>query len=555
MNEERISPSEIDNLPKAEVEAPRGFSMVWLIPIVAGLIGIWLGVKTIMEEGPTVTITFSSGAGLEAGKTKIKYKAVQVGMVEDVQLIEDLSGVTVTAKFEKGAEPHLTENTKFWVVRPQIGLGGVSGLETLISGAYVAVDPRPGPLASEFKGLDAPPGVKASRAGSQYILQTEDLGGLQRGSPVFFRDITVGEIIGHELAEDGESVLIPIFINAPHDQLIRENTRFWKASGLDFSIGSEGVKVEMDSLAKLVAGGVAFETPFLKAGTSQHSPPETVFELYNNFASIGESSFKKKVPYMMHFRGSVRGLNVGAPVKFRGIKVGSVTDIRIKFDPDTNKIQIPVFIELEPERVAPTKKLAADYKEGEALAKMVERGLRAQLETGSLLTGQLFVELEFYPKQPRKKLIFGGKYPEIPTIPSTMDQFKQTASKFLDDLKKLPLDQIANELLGTIEGANRLVNSREVKQSIRSLNAILADMRKMTKHPDGSVVKLVADTDKTLIAARQALGTANPDSPLMADTQNLVKELSSAARSLRILADYLEQHPEALIHGKGGPGD
>ncbi|MDX1401137.1 MAG: MlaD family protein, partial [Kiloniellales bacterium] len=296
MNPDQPDFPSLENFQEPEVKPQRRISTVWLIPIIATLIGGWLAYRTISEMGPTITITFKDGGSLEAGKTKIKYKSVEIGEVEDVELSKDLTHVTVTAKMDKEAEPHLTEETKFWVVRPRVGVGGISGLETLVSGAYIEVDPRPGPPTRAFTGLEKPPGVTAQEAGTQYRLQAESLGTIGHGTPVFFRDIPVGRVVGYELAKDVRNVFIDIFIEAPHDREIQPNSRFWKVSAVEMSMGAEGFDLKVGSLAAIIGGGIAFLTPVTATGTGEPSPPLSVFRLYESYASQAEAKFTHKVP-------------------------------------------------------------------------------------------------------------------------------------------------------------------------------------------------------------------------------------------------------------------
>ncbi len=525
MNPEGRQHHSLDEIPEIMVEGRRGISIVWLIPLVAVLIGGWLTYKTITEMGPTITITFQDGAGLEAGKTKIKYKSVEIGEVETIQISQDLSRVIVTAHLGKHTEPHLTENTQFWVVRPRIGVGGIEGLETIVSGSYIAADPRPGPPARAFTGLEQAPEVTFREAGSHFHLRAQKLGSLHDDAPLYFRDIEVGKVLGHQLAEDGQSVLINVFIRAPHHLRVRDTSRFWKMSGIEVSVGAEGVDVKMGSLASLLSGGVAFDTPVTAGGSSDPSQPGTVFDLFESFAGIAEASYVRKIPYLLHFDGSVRGLSVGAPVEFRGIKVGSVTDIAVELNTKTLEVRVPVVIEIEPDRVVPLEAIG-DRKKYEVIGKMVERGLRAQLQTGSLLTGQLFVELEFHPKLPRQQLVTTGKYPAIPTVPATMDELRRTVTDVLAEVRRLPLDKIAYELLETVKGTKRLANSPELLQSVRTLTKTLDNLQKLTGDLDKKMTSLAPKTEQAL------------------------EELAAASRSIRVLADYLERHPEALVRGK-----
>ncbi len=556
MPDERPDQSVLDELPEVEVASRGGFSIVWMIPLVAALIGAWLAYKTISEMGPTITITFNDGEGLVAGKTKIKYKAVEVGMVDTVEISEDLSQVVVTAKMHKKTEDHLTANTRFWVVRPRVGFTGISGLETLVSGAYIDADPRPGESNRDFMGLDNPPGVTVFEEGNQYQLIAENLGSCYPGAPVFLRGIKVGRILGHKLANDHQSVFIDIFIQSPYDLLVQDTSRFWQRSGIEASVGAEGIDVKMESLVSVIAGGVAFDTPIMAGGTGEPSTQGKVFELFDSFANIGEAKYVRKVPFLLHFDGSVRGLKVGAPVELKGIKVGTVKDIAMKLDPKTLHFEVPVAIEIHPDRILTPSvleeidKINAEkpYTVGRMLVE--KHGLRAQLRTGSLLTGQLYVDLDFYPDLPKMPLLMTSKYPEIPTVPSTLDEFRRTATNVLEELRKLPLDKIAHELLETLEGAKRLTNSPDLMHAVQTLSTTLKDVQKLTYDVNQTVDSLATSTEKTMAAARAALEVIDPNSPTAVNLANTLEELAAAARSIRVLADYLEQHPESLVHGK-----
>ena len=549
MKDEDPQNIEIGELPEIAVSKKPGFSIVWIIPIVAALVGGWLAYKTISEQGPTITITFKDGAGLEPGKAKIKYKSIEVGTVKNVDLISDLSGVLVTAELSKGSAPLLTENTRFWVVRPRIGVGGISGLETLVSGGYLAIDPRPGHPAQTFTGLEKPPGVTRDEEGSQFQLRTENLGANTPGAPILLHGIQVGRILDTRLQKDGTGVVIDIFIEAPYHLRVRDTSRFWQISGFEISLGTEGLDVKMESLASLLSGGIAFDTPATAGGSNEPSKPGTVFKVFKSFSSIKEAKYVVKRYFLVHFNGSVRGLQVGAPVEFQGIKIGSVVDIAAKFNVDDFEIQVSVLLELEPDRIAPMK-VAKTFTPGVVMKRFIERGLRARLETGSLLTGQLFVQLDFYPDLPSKSLITTGKYPEIPAVPATMDHLRRTVTDVMAEIRRLPLDKIAKGILETVEGTNRLFNSPEAQKAVHNLNVALGNVEKLTGGLDQKVDALTTSLDLTLVTVRKALEVADPNSPAAVNMNAALKELSAAARSIRVLADYLEQHPEALVKGK-----
>ncbi|MFZ4700698.1 MAG: intermembrane transport protein PqiB [Candidatus Methylumidiphilus sp.] len=543
------------------VEKARGLSVIWLIPLVALLIGGWLAYKTLSEQGPTITITFKQPGSLEAGKTKIKYKDVEVGVVETVKLSDDLSNVIVTAQLDKNVESHLGEGTQFWVVEPRFGLGGVSGLDTLIAGHYIQVEFSDGKPRREFIGLEHAPKISADTPGKRFTLMADRAGSLSEGTRLYFRDIQVGSIVGVRLADDRSDVLVDVFVDAPYDQLIHESSRFWQTSGIDISMGAQGIDVKVGSLLSLLGGGITFDTPNLNDPNNPPSKPGAKFWLHKDYANIAEGYYVHKIALMMNFEDSVRGLSVGAPVEVRGIQVGKVTGVKFNFDIETKKLKIPVYIEIDLDRIMPQseiKKMETSFSQGIAahhypgIEALVAQGLRARLKTGNLLTGQLFVDLDFYHDDAGKKVIYAGDLPELPTLPSVAEAFKNDISEILAKLKRLPLDKIGDELLGTVQGSNKLMNSEDVKDAIRSLNTTLKDVHQLAQTTDKEIVKLTASLDKSLTTAVKVLEQIDPGSPIIVDVGKALEELAASARSIRTLTDYLERHPEALLYGKGG---
>ena len=557
-------------MPEVAVTTRPKISTVWIIPIIAVLVGAWLAYSTISEQGPTISIIFESAEGLEAGKTKLKFKDVEVGSVETVSLTDDLSGVLVTASLIHGAEKYLTDTTRFWVVRPRFGASGVSGLGTLVSGAFVEIDPgKSGEPQKAFKGLETPPVIKANAPGRQYVLKTDKLGSYSNGSPINYRGIKVGEVLGHELANDNRNILIHIFIHKPHNKLVRHNSRFWNVSGVNVSIDADGMKIGTESLQALMVGGIAFETP-TNLDASDPAKEGHTFSLHRNREEIKESSYTEKQAIIMYFSGSVRGLTLGAPVEFRGIKVGEVTDVKLEFDAETNAFQIPVVAEIEPERFSILGKRDRSAYENR-FSTFIEKGLRAQLKTGSFLTGQLFVDLDFHPET-AARLVGGDNLllSEIPTVPTTLDEFTNSITELVTKLQKLPLDELAKSLTATVKGAEQLVSAPELLQAVRSFDVILRETSTLLKNANGLVENVdgvVTNVDrdvraevKTALDQVQEILTSVDDavsdkSALRYDLATTLKELSAAARSIRLLTSYLERNPNALIYGKGGQGE
>lgn len=528
--------AEPNDLPEADVKARKRFSIVWLIPLVAAAIAIYLGYTTLSEQGPTITMTFKTAAGLEAGKTRVKYKDVEMGVVTKVDISDDLATILVTAQMEKSAQPHLNENTRFWVVRPRLSTSGVSGLETLVSGAHIEMDPGKGDSARQFTGLEDPPVIRADVPGSEFTLRANQRGSLAAGAPISFRGIQVGQIMAYELGPDGRGVNFLAFIMAPHDRLVRPGTQFWNASGINVSIGATGVRVQTESLVSIVTGGVAFETP-ISALDNEPSPRGSEFPLYANETATKEAAITEQIPFIMHFEGSVRGLETGAPVELRGIKVGEVTDIRLIVDREAKAISVPVTIVLEPERVTLMGIRQTDPVA--AMGELVQRGMRAQLKSGSLLTGALYVDLDFYPDAPPAEMARGGRYAELPTFPSDIEQIKRSAGQVLDRVAALPLEDLIQDMRTMIQSVNALVSSPAVKSAEQALLQTAE-----------AAEQLMTQANQTLASADDLI---SPGSPLRYDLTQALTELRTALRSLRQLAEYLERHPEALVRGKGAP--
>jgi paraquat-inducible protein B len=527
MNTENTIEDQLSEIKNVEMKDPKGISMVWLLPILAVLIAGWLGFKAYSEIGPTITISFKEATGIEAGKTKIKFKDVEVGTVDDVILSDDLSGVLVTASLRSEAKKYLKESTRFWVVRPRIGAGGISGLSTLFSGAYIEIEPGDGAKKKQFTGLEVPPVITAEVKGRSFVLHSDSLGSLDAGSPIYYEGIHAGEIISYKFSPDSDQIILHVFVEDPFHDLVKENTRFWNVSGVEVLADTDGIDIKTGSLQSILLGGIAFESYGDKTIHAKVADEDAIFTLYQRYGDIADKQYNIKVPYVMFFKGSVRGLSVGAPVDFRGIKVGSVTKIQIVGDPKTQEIYIPVTIAIEPQRV--TLLTNATRSPRENIAKLVQRGLKAQLQTGNLLTGELYVDLDLHPEAETKLAGIKYEHPELPTIPTAIAEVKETLTKLAADIRKMPLDEIAQNILETTQGMNHLVNDPDMKKIPHSTNAALVQATKTLHTVDGVI---------------------EPDSPLQYDLATMLVEFKEAARSIRILSDYLEQHPETLIAGK-----
>lgn len=522
--------------PEAVVGKKRGISIVWLIPIIALAVAAYLAFVTFSEKGPTITLIFKTAAGLEAGKTKVKHKDVEMGIVKKVEISDDLKSIIVTAEMDKNAEKHLLKGTRFWVVRPRLSTSGVSGLETLVSGAHIEMDPGSGEDERTFVGLEDPPVIRADVPGTEYELHARKRGSIATGTPIYFRGIQVGQIMGYELNPDGSGVTFFAFVMAPHDKLVRPGTQFWNASGFDVSVSASGVKIQTESLVSIMTGGVAFETP-VTAVDAEPSSQGSAFPLYENKEATKEAAITVQIPYLLHFDGSVRGLESGAPVEMRGIKIGEVTDVRMVIDREKRSISLPVTIVIEPERVTLTGYPKSENP-ADGINELVQRGMRAKLKSGNLITGALYVDFDFYPDEAPADLKLDGAHPELPTVPSDIDLMKRSVTQVLDRIAELPIEALIQDTRTMIQSVNSLVSSPDVKGTSE------AAMRTAQ-----AAERLMKQANKTLESADDMI---SPKSPLRYELTQSLAELRAALRSIRALAEYLERHPEAFVRGKGG---
>jgi paraquat-inducible protein B len=528
--------------PRAPGQAPvktRRFSisLVWIVPIVAVLVGISLVVHNVMQEGPTIIVNFKTGSGLTANKTEVKYRNVVIGQVTDVELSNDQKSVDATIKLSKQAETFTREDSQFWVVRPRIGAGGVSGIDTLLSGDYIGADiGQADNRAKHFKGLENPPPITYGEPGKRFMLHAPDLGSLDIGSPVYYRKIPVGQVVTYALNPEGKGVDIEVFIHAPNDAFVTENTRFWNASGIDINVGANGFAVKTESLSTMLVGGIAFRAP-------DYSPNDVAaaddkdFELFADQQSALAPPNGKAQYMVLRFDQSLRGLKVDAPVEFLGMEIGRVVGINLDFDAKKRTFPLNVGIVIYPQRLGQAyKKMLTEFKHDpndeaagiRLLGTFVDNGLRAQARSGNLLTGQLYVALDFFPKAEKVAFDPSARPVVLPTVPGSLEQLQEKLEAMVDKLNKLPVERIAGNLDS---------NLVELRKGLSQFN---------TKTLPG-VQSTLADVSKTLQSASSTLAEDSPQREKLTET---LDELGRMSRSLRELSDYLGRHPESLIRGR-----
>jgi paraquat-inducible protein B len=526
----------------ADVPQPRvvrarrwNVSMVWLLPAVAVAIAASMLLRSFLLVGPRIQIEFETAEGIEAGKTEVRYKEVVIGRVTSVTLRDDRMSIIAGVQLDRSASDFAVEDTTFWVVRPRIGVAGISGLGTLLSGAYIGVDggvsqkPR-----SRFVGLEAPPFVLRGEPGLVYVLRAEDLGSLEVGSPVFHRRTRVGRVVGYTLDAERDELSVKVFVEAPYHKLVARETRFWNASGVELSVNAGGLTLNTQTIASILTGGLAFDTP-AEVDKPTPAPGETVFTLFENRRAALAPPDGVPVPVRMVFEQSIRGLVEGAAVDLLGIDIGTVRSISLQYDGQRRRFPIEVIADIYPLRLGSvrTALLRDGADDAAVLQRLIGNGLRAQLRTGNLLTGQMYVALDFLPGAPRARPVATADGTLVmPTVPGTLSEIQPQIADIVQKVSKIPFDEIGRDLRSTLSGAN-------------------AAIRQLT--PEAQ--KSLAEVQRTLAAAQASLerldrNVTDPNAPVQRNLEQTLLELQRTSRALRVLSEYLQRHPESLLRGK-----
>jgi paraquat-inducible protein B len=537
----------LDDLPSAVPARSRwsGLPLIWILPVVVILAGAFVVIHEKLAQGTSIEIRFHNAEDLEANKTKIRYKDVDIGDVRDIHVSKDRKEVIVTAMIHRDASEYLVDDTRFWVVRPRISAAGVTGLGTLVSGAYISVDVGKSATRSEdFVGLEVPPIVTSDLPGREFVLHADDLGSLDIGSLVFYRHITAGQVVGYAMDPGGTGVTLKIFVNAPFDAYVTGGTRFWQASGIDMSISSDGVKLRTESLTSILQGGVAFQA--LPGSATAEVPSDTTFTLYLDEDRAMRPTETEIRTFVMYFNGSLRGLSPGAPVELHGIAVGEVKSVDVEYDRDAGDLRFPVTVDIYPQRIRgrkargdqPPPRSDPATSSRKLVDSLVAHGLRAELKTGNLLTGQKYVDLDMHADAPAEKVWWNEPPSVFPTVSNGLDEFQDSMGSIARKLNKVPFDQISYRLLSTMTS---------LEQTLKSTDQLM-------RHVDGSIAPQV---EATLAEAQAAMKNTKEllaqDAPLQSDLGATLLQLSRAAKSVTALVEYLERHPESLLRGK--PGD
>jgi paraquat-inducible protein B len=552
------------HLSRSGIRKSRRFPVIWAIPVVAIAIGAWLAWDTLRKEGPLIVVTFDDAEGLTVGQSQLKFKDITLGTVKSLEFTEDRRHVLVSIATTAQAKPFLTSGTQFWVVKPRLFAGNISGFSTLLSGSYVGM--LPGDVAAKaeqkFVGREEPPVLDTDVPGRTFLLKTDQLGSVNLGSPVFYRGLSVGQVLGWDIGALAENVTIHAFVRAPFDTYVHDQTRFWNASGAAVKLGGGGVEFQVESIRALLLGGIAFETP-ATAPSSEISLTDHEFPLFPSQDAAKNASYSRKIPLLVYFSSSLRGLGAGSEVVMQGLKVGQVTDVRLTYDAAKNEVVAPVHLEIEPERIVGTGRQVVQDTAA-MVQTLVGKGLRATLQSGNLLTGEMLVSLDFVPGAPAATVTLQDGVYLFPTSSSGgLSGLQASAGELMRNVNAIPFASIGQSLAAMTKNMSALTEGPQLQQTLTALAGTMSEAQTVLKNLNtemGPALKQLPEIATSLQATlkqsnqlMRSVGTGYGDNTQFhRDLDRLMAQLNDAVHSFQGLADLLTQHPEALLRGRTG---
>lgn len=555
-----------NNLPPVATSREIKFSLVWVVPIIVAILAVYLGWKAIYNAGPTITISFETADGIVSGQTQIKSKSVVLGTVKNVTLSKDMRHVDVQVAMTSRASSVITNKARFWVVRPRFNGANISGLETLISGAYIAFDPgdyKEGKRERHFVGLESPPGVRSGQPGTTYILKTDNLGSLGEGAPIFYRDVVAGEVLSYDMPKGGVGpILLHIFLKKPYDSYVHSQSAFWNVSGIKFGFGATGLNVQLQSIQALMSGGIAFDEldrslVAKNAPKEEIMPADTQFILFSDQDAAENSRYHDNVPLVTYVTSSVKGLSKGSRVTLFGLQIGTVKEVSLIIDRKAKQTRAKITMDIQPNRVFTFRKKYDTATLALITKSLIANGMKATVASDNFLFGSSLIALNFVdvkkPLDPQTE----GDALVIPSQAGGMDGIMASMSTVASKIAAMPLDQMGENINNLLAHTDDKLNSPDVKKTLTAMRQTMQNMSQLSKKLNNGATPLLKQLpemsrqlDQTLKNANKLLASYGGDTDFHRNLQNMIVQLSETARSLRFMSDFMTQHPSALITGR-----
>lgn len=528
---------------EANIKKPNQISAIWIVPIVAFAIALWMLFQFINNKGPEITIIMPTAEGISIGKTEIKLLNVKVGIVTDITLSENYDYIQIKAQINKDTERMLNDQTQFWVVKPRIGSAGVSGLETILSGAYIQIQPGESTTSKlNFTALELPPVAPLSSKGIRVVLSHDKAGKLNIGDPVTYQGFTVGRVekTSFDLAE--KKALYQLFILEPYNGLLLSGSQFWLTSGIDVKLNADGFNVQVDSLQSLLSGGVTFGVPAGENIGQPFSDGLVKLPLFDNYEQVKEGLYKQYVKFIMEFDESIRGLQADAPVEYRGIRIGTVLEAPydVSFsESNTSSIKIQILVKLELGRLFDKNNNISLSTFQQAFEQHFKNGLKAKLETGNLLTGALFVDTEFDAPEPGFKMTKVQEYNVFPTKKGEFAMVQQQISSLFNKVNDLPLNDAVESMARSMNSLDKTLVSANT--TFKKLNALVSQEATQT---------IPADIQTSLKQLQKTLDGFSPSSVMYNDLEQALKKFEQVLSELQPVLRQINDKPNSLVFGE-----
>ncbi|RBW46897.1 paraquat-inducible protein B [Psychromonas sp. B3M02] len=528
---------------QATIKEQKKISAIWIIPILALFIGAWMLFQYVNNKGTEITIIMPTAEGIKVGKTEIRSLNVKVGMVTAVTLSENYDHIEIKAQMSKDSERMLNDKTQFWVVKPRVGSEGISGLDTILSGAYIQIQPGDSKTKKlTFEALDLPPVAPLGSKGKRVILSHNSAGKLSVGDPVSYQGFTVGRVEKTSFDLKAKKALYQLFIFEPYDDLLLSGSQFWLTSGVDVQLKADGLKVQVDSLQSLLSGGVTFGIPAGERVGTPFASDVVKLPLFDNYEQVQNGLYKQYVKFIMEFDETIRGLTVGAPVEYRGIRIGTV--LQAPYDMmvpqgDTSSVKIQVLIKIDLGRLFSADRNLSLSTFQETIEKHFKNGLKGQLKSGNLLTGALFIDTEFDTPNPDFKITKVGEYDVFPTKKGGLAMIQQQISSFMDKFNDIPLNEVAGSMTKTMDSLNQTLTS--ANNTFDKLNEIISQKE---------VQAIPADVQTSLQQLQQTLAGFSPNSAIYNDLQQTLDKVEKVMQELQPVLKQINDKPNSLIFGE-----
>jgi len=542
-----------EHLPQIEESTKFNFfTSIWIVPFIALIIAGWLAYQYYSELGPEIRIIFPSNQGLKAGQSQIKYKDVPVGMVTKITLQEKGDGVVVIARMEKVAEPYLNHDTKFWIVKPELGISGVSGLDTLISGNYIGIrGKKGGTFQKTFVGLDHT--FRSEKNGEYYVLRSQKGdSSVKQGTPVYLKNIRVGRVEYVMLGLNDIFVDVIVFIDKPYTPYVHTDSKFWVRSTLDAELVNGALDVTLAPVTDLLQGAIEFSSSGYD--TNRSVPDDFSFLLHRNKNTVNSKKIghakKEMEMFLLHTEESIARLKIGSPVKYDEFKIGSVTEITLSYDKKSHKMKGEVLVEIDTSVFDDLSDMNDTGKEN--LYRAVEEGMRARMDTIDPITGRLYVNLFFTENDGNKSIEKRGKFAVIPTVHSVSGNIMADLSKIVEKINRLPIEELVSSIDKVVKESEKPVASanavfEELKTTVRNLNT-LTEKKSFTAMPD-EIDKALKALTKTLKTTQKVVKGYGNNSLLSRQISDTLKIVTETSREMQEFLKMLNRKPNSLIFG------